>query len=298
MTDLTTTHQLPYVDIASVFDVKQIETYKYRGIKPLQKQSSLHRGVFGGNFVAQSLLVAIRSAPHGFQPHTIHSYFVRAGDDRTPIEWEVDEISNGRTFANRAIRGFQNGKVVFTANVSLTSKNSAKDIAKKTSTTPLIYQKEVDSEYHDLRNSITKCPLFLENANAHFTVRTFPINLSRDIYAFLLRFGAESKETIVGLSTEYQYVALATISDFVRLEEVFKSMGVEVDVSFNVSLDHSIYFHDNDFDATKWSTYLVEVTRWSHDRVMIVGKIYNDKGIHVASISQERLFVSKNKPKF
>ena len=114
----------------------------------------------------------------------------------------------------------------------------------------------------------------------------------------LLKFGAESKETVVGLTTEYQYVALATISDFVRLEEVFKIMGVDVDVSFNVSLDHSIYFHDNDFDATKWSTYLVEVTRWSHDRVMIVGKIYNDKGIHVASISQERLFVIKNKPKF
>ncbi|EMG50636.1 Acyl-CoA thioesterase Tes4p, putative [Candida maltosa Xu316] len=293
----TTVNDLPLTDISSVFNVKQIDTHKYIGVKPLTKQYPSYRGVFGGNLVGQSILVAIRSAPTGFQPNAIHSYFVRAVSDETPVEWKVDETSNGRTFANRAIRGLQNGKVVFTANISLTSKNSTKDAITKTGQAPLKFQRQAGAEFQYFPNNIAKCPILINNPNIHNTVRVFTKVESRDEYPFLMKYGDEFRERIVGWNQDYQYVALSAISDWIRLENVFANMGMETDVAFNVSLDHSIHFHDNDFDASKYLFYAVKATRLSHDRVLINGQVFNEKGVHVASVSQERLFVLKNKPK-
>ena len=289
---------VPTVDISTIYDVKQIDINRYRGVQPLRKQAREYRGVYGGNLVAQSVIVAIRSAPEGFHPNSVHAYFVRAVSDETPIEWEIEETTTGRTFANRMIRGLQNKKVVFTSTISLTRKNSNAEMVKKTGHTSLQFQRELEPYYQKHSRNLSECKIANMNPNTHITVRSFPEICTPDVFSFLIRFGNDDKETIVGMSQDYQYAALAALSDWVRLRNYFDSLGIEVESSFDVSLDHNIYFHDNGFDATKYLIYSVKVTRLSHDRVLFYGQIFTDKGVHIASVSQERLFVIKNKPKF
>ncbi|KAG7665872.1 TES1, partial [[Candida] subhashii] len=119
------------VDVHAEFGVDQISQHNYRGRKPLIRPRPDARGVFGGNLAGQALLVAIRSSPPEFKPHSLHSFFVRAANDKTPIAWEVSEVSNGKTFVNRSIKGIQDGQIVYIANISLTKRNSHKEAVRK-----------------------------------------------------------------------------------------------------------------------------------------------------------------------
>ena len=61
-----------------------------------------------------------------------------------------------------------------------------------------------------------------------------------------------------------------------------------------ISLDHVIYFHDDDFDVTKWMEFSYKCTRYAQDRVDFEGEIYNDKGVQVASFFQQGLVRFEN----
>ena len=85
-------------------------------------------------------MVAIRSCPEEFRPHLFHSYFIKAVNDKEPLEWRVEETSNGRNFANRSLQAFQAGELVYTASASLTKKNSAKKTEEATGVKPFEFQ--------------------------------------------------------------------------------------------------------------------------------------------------------------
>lgn len=103
--------------------VQKIDEATYRGVMALGKPDRASRGVYGGNLVGQALMVAMSSAREGFQPHSLHAYFVRATTDKSPVEWKVEQVSNGKTFANRHLQATQNGQITFLANISLTLVN-------------------------------------------------------------------------------------------------------------------------------------------------------------------------------
>lgn len=109
------------------FAVSKKSSNAYVGNHNLEKSYAAAPGVYGGNIAGQALLVAMKSVPEGYTPHSLHSYFVRGCTDKIPVEWTVEEISNGRSFCNRSIRGLQNGRVCYLANFSLARKNSLKE---------------------------------------------------------------------------------------------------------------------------------------------------------------------------
>lgn len=59
------------------------------------------RRVFGGQVLAQALLAAGRTVDPGRLPHSLHGYFLRAGDVATPIEFGVERLRDGRSFSAR-----------------------------------------------------------------------------------------------------------------------------------------------------------------------------------------------------
>ncbi|EGW33361.1 uncharacterized protein SPAPADRAFT_60699, partial [Spathaspora passalidarum NRRL Y-27907] len=124
MEQATASDDIVPVDIPSELGVDEIGPNRYIGKKPLRKPDARNRGVYGGSLCAQAILVAMKSSPPGFRPHSLHSYFVKSVDEDTPVVWEVQEISNGRNFVNRMISAIQYDKLVYTANISLTLKNS------------------------------------------------------------------------------------------------------------------------------------------------------------------------------
>lgn len=68
--------------------------------------------VFGGQFLAQALVAARQTTP-GWPAHSCSAYFLRPGRIDTPIDYEVEIVRDGRSFANRRIVATQSGKVLF-----------------------------------------------------------------------------------------------------------------------------------------------------------------------------------------
>jgi acyl-CoA thioesterase-2 len=72
-------------DLLSLLALEQIEIGLYRG----QSQDLGFGHVFGGQVMGQALSAARRTVPQERQVHSLHSYFLRAGDEKLPIVYEV-----------------------------------------------------------------------------------------------------------------------------------------------------------------------------------------------------------------
>lgn len=68
--------------------------------------------------ISQCLAVAYKTVPKDFDVHSMHCYFVLAGNAEIPIIYQVERIRSGRSFATRTVQARQRGKVIFTTTVS------------------------------------------------------------------------------------------------------------------------------------------------------------------------------------
>jgi acyl-CoA thioesterase-2 len=93
--------------IIDLLNVEELELNLYRG----QNHETEH--VFGGQVLAQAIAAAYRTVPPEHQLHSIHSYFIRAGDWNIPILYEVDRIRDGRSFTTRRVIAIQHGRAIF-----------------------------------------------------------------------------------------------------------------------------------------------------------------------------------------
>ncbi len=74
--------------------------------------------IFGGQLLAQGIAIAARDA-EGKEVKSMHVSFPRAGDLRMPVDFRVERLQDGRSFAGRSIVGEQDGKAIFSASLSL-----------------------------------------------------------------------------------------------------------------------------------------------------------------------------------
>ncbi|MGW6460163.1 acyl-CoA thioesterase [Streptomyces sp. NPDC055078] len=107
---------LPYssCELADFLSLERIEADLFRGW--------CHSGVplqaFGGQVVAQSLAAAGHTVESGRPVHSLHGYFLRAGDVRSPIVYGVERLRDGRRYSSRRVTATQGGRVVFTLSAS------------------------------------------------------------------------------------------------------------------------------------------------------------------------------------
>ena len=96
-------------DLISLLDLEQIELNLYRGHSP---ETSWQR-VFGGQVIGQALMAAYKTVDEGRICHSLHAYFIRPGDPKVPILYEVDRARDGRSFTTRRVVAIQHGKQIF-----------------------------------------------------------------------------------------------------------------------------------------------------------------------------------------
>ena len=74
--------------------------------------------IFGGQVVAQCLMAANQTIEPPLEAHSLHAYFLRAGDPTIPIEFDVDPIRDGRSFSTRRVVARQRGEAIFNTSIS------------------------------------------------------------------------------------------------------------------------------------------------------------------------------------
>jgi acyl-CoA thioesterase-2 len=68
--------------------------------------------VFGGQVLAQALAAAGETVS-GMAANSCSAYFLRPGGLEAPIDYRVESVRDGRTFANRRVTAWQAGKALF-----------------------------------------------------------------------------------------------------------------------------------------------------------------------------------------
>ena len=82
------------------------------------RRKSPRSRVFGGQVAAQALIAAGRTVPSERRVHSLHAYFLRPGNPRQPIVYQVDRARDGVSFTTRRVVAIQHGKPIFTMSAS------------------------------------------------------------------------------------------------------------------------------------------------------------------------------------
>ncbi|KAG8446540.1 hypothetical protein GDO86_014118 [Hymenochirus boettgeri] len=98
-------------------DLRSVLVTSVLNLEPLDKD--LFRGshywvpktqrLFGGQIVGQALVAAASSVSEDVYVHSLHCYFVRAGDPKVPALYQVERIRDGRSFCVRSVKAIQHG---------------------------------------------------------------------------------------------------------------------------------------------------------------------------------------------
>jgi len=92
-------------ELLTLLDLEEVDDCVYRGRQP---DTALQR-VFGGQVAGQALVAASRTVEAGRLVHSLHAYFLRPGDTKVPIVYDVERTRDGRTFSTRRVVARQQG---------------------------------------------------------------------------------------------------------------------------------------------------------------------------------------------
>jgi acyl-CoA thioesterase-2 len=96
-------------ELVALLDLERLEVNLFRGVSPPEERQR----VFGGQVAGQALVAAGRTVDSEFRVHSLHAYFLRPGDTKIPIVYEVDRSREGRSFTTRRVVAIQHGQVIF-----------------------------------------------------------------------------------------------------------------------------------------------------------------------------------------
>src|SRR5436190_24350642 len=95
--------------LVSLLDLEQLEVNLFRG-------ESLDRDrvrLYGGEVLAQALMAVGRTVEPDRRVHSMHAYFLKLGDPKVPVVYDVDRIRDGGRFTTRRVVAIQHGQAIF-----------------------------------------------------------------------------------------------------------------------------------------------------------------------------------------
>jgi acyl-CoA thioesterase-2 len=281
-------------ELLSILDLEPLEHNLYRGLSP---QVGWQR-VFGGQVIGQALVAANRTV-EGRAVHSLHAYFLSAGDPAVPIIYEVDRIRDGGSFSTRRVVAIQHGQAIFSMAASFHKEEAGLEHQMAMPDVPP--PEDLPSEAELKERLIERVPAPVKAYwQAERPIEIRPVDLSR--YFSRDKHGPSQLVWIKATGTLGDNLALhqcvlAYASDFTLLDTALIAHGRFVfDPNLMLaSLDHAVWFHEP-FRADEWLLYSQDSPSSGASRAFCRGTLFTRKGRLVASTAQEGL-VRERKPK-
>jgi acyl-CoA thioesterase II len=242
--------------------------------------------------IAQALLAAQRSVAVTRHVHSLHAYFMRPGDPSTPVEYVVERLRDGTTFATRRVVASQHGKAIFAMSASFQEDEEgfAHQIAMPDLPMPedLMNEAQLRDEY--LAHAPEPIRRYWERERPIEVRPTSPKD-------FFSRASLEPVQNVWVRTTapvpddrQLQTVILAYLSDMTLLDTSLYAHGTSVfDRTLQVaSLDHAMWFH-RPFKMDDWLLYVQDSPNAFGARGMTRGSLFARSGELIASVAQEGL---------
>src|SRR5881227_4375281 len=109
-----TTEDQPLDLLLKLLDIERLEDTLFRGLSP---DTAVQR-VFGGQVAGQALVAGGRTVDPERRVHSLHAYFLHAGDPAVPLIYSVDVTRDTRTMSTRRFTALQHGRAVFVLTAS------------------------------------------------------------------------------------------------------------------------------------------------------------------------------------
>ena len=248
--------------------------------------------VYGGLVLGQSVVAAALTVDAARPIHSLHAYFLLAGDPEREIIYDVERIRDGGSFTTRRVRAVQHGHAIFSMSASFHKPEIGYE---HQSEMPDVPPPEALPAVTDvLSAAMADLP---ENMRKYWR-RERPIDVRIvDASRYMSRQPRPAQQSIWlksnGPLDDNPYIhqaVLAYASDFTLLDTALVAHGkllFDTDIQL-ASLDHAMWFH-RPFRADDWLLYTQDSPSASGARAYCRGAVFDRQGRLVASTVQEGL---------
>jgi len=246
--------------------------------------------VFGGQVLAQSLVAAQHTVDDDRGVHSMHGYFLRAGDSNEPIGFQVERLRDGHSFSARQVTASQFGRPILSMIASFQTAASGLDHqmpmpdVPAPESLPTITERYADDHTAAAQYWTRQRPIDLRHVEQPIFVHSAP-ERARHQAVWMKAVGRLPDDP------RLHTAVLAYASDYVLLEPVLRAHGRNwSDPDFKVaSLDHAMWWH-RPARTDEWLLYVHDSPSASGARGLGVGRIYTRDGVLAASVAQEGMF--------
>jgi len=275
-------------ELLNLLEIERLEVDLFRGIGA---GGETNQRIYGGQVIAQGLAAAYGTVPDRLC-HSLHAYFIRAGDPSIPVIYQVDRARDGGSFTTRRVVAIQHGCQILNLSASFQKEEQGWDYQHPMAHVPAPETLLSREELH--RRNVDRIP---PERRGDF-LRPRPIDFRevepRDMFdpeptddrnhMWFRMAGAK------GANPQMQHCLLAYASDMNLLGSSLRPHGLTWHKrrQMTASLDHALWFHAP-VQFENWHLYSMDAPFTGGARGFNRGSIYNQDGVLVASVAQEGL---------
>lgn len=256
----------PAKDLLSLLDLDEVKPDTFLG----GSVPTTWGRIYGGQVIAQALRAAAFTVAPEMAPHSIHAYFVRQGDQSQPVVLDVTRIRDGRSFATRQVVVSQRGGAILNAIASFHLPEPDADVqvahmpAVRLPAEVDMDEAELIHEHRTVARERTPVPRFR-------SWLTIPGPLPDDPVLHACGLAFMSDDDLLGAAL---------------ISHPLGDKGW--DRLMTASLDHALWFH-RPFRADSQLLFDCEGLGVSDARGLGIVRIFDERGVHVATAAQEGL---------
>lgn len=252
--------------------------------------------IFGGQVLGQALMAASHTVDHAKPCHSLHGYFLRGGDVRRPVYYQVETVRDGRSLSARRVTAQQydddqRPTVIFSMMASFSPIEAGLDYHSAMPSYPppdalLTEQQIKDSVVGKIPDALKarymrRRHVEIKPVTPRDPIHPTPMPPKQANWIRIPQLGAQSMQI--------QQALLAFCSDFYLVGTGLMPHGISFLTKGlqAASIDHSMHFH-RPFDLNDWLLY----DMWSDNsfsaKSLNHGQLWQH-GTLVASVQQEGL---------
>lgn len=269
--------------------LERIEENLFRG----QSQDLGWGTVFGGQVLGQALSAAVQTVPADRQVHSLHAYFLRPGDVRSPIVYDVDRSRDGHSFTTRRVVAIQGGRPIL--NMACSFQTGEPGFEHQDAMPEVPPPESVKTDRERAEKLAARLPPAVRErlmAERPFDIRT--TDPEDDPFRPTARpprrmAWMRAASPLPDAPALHRYL-LAYVSDFGFVGSALLPHGVSwLTPGLQIaSIDHVIWFHQP-FRCDEWLLHAMESPAAHGARGFVRGQVFTQGGRLVASTAQEGL---------
>lgn len=275
-------------ELVSLLSLEKLEENLYRG----QSQDLGWGVVFGGQVLGQAITAAMRTVPDERPVHSLHAYFLRPGDVKAPIVYNVDRIRDGSSFTTRRVVAIQHGEPIFNLAASFQKNEDGFSHQDEMPKVPPPESLPTDQERFARHGAslpekmkawaLAERPIESRMVEDDDPFHPVPRPPDRCVW-----FKAKHR---LPDSVSLHQALLAYASDSAFITTAMKPHAAtwwtkDMQVA---SLDHAVWFH-RPFRVDDWLLHVMHSPNASGSRGLVFGKVFTRDGVLVATTAQEGL---------